>query len=42
MRRKVDGALVAAADLSAALLYADSLKPARMPAWMEARLSNEE
>jgi len=42
IRRKVDRVLVAEADLSAALLYADSLKPARMPAWMETRLSNEE
>jgi acyl-CoA thioester hydrolase len=42
MRRKVDGMLVATAELSAALLHADSLKPARLPAWMETRLSNDE
>ena len=41
MRRKADGALVATADLSAALLYADSLKPARMPAWLEAELTDD-
>jgi acyl-CoA thioester hydrolase len=42
MRRKSDGILVATADLSTALLHADSLKPARMPAWLEAELHNEE
>ncbi len=39
MTRKLDGVLVATAELSAALLYADSLKPARMPAWLEAELN---
>ena len=42
IRRKPDGALVATADLSAALLYADSMKPARMPAWLQAELSGEQ
>lgn len=41
MIRKRDGILVATAELSAALLYADSLKPARMPAWLEAELNND-
>ena len=39
MVRKSDGAEVATAELSAALLHADSLKPARMPAWIEAELN---
>jgi len=38
IQREVDGVLVATAELSAALLHADSLKPARMPAWLEAQL----
>jgi len=38
MERKAGGVLVATADLSTALLHADSLKPARMPAWLEAAL----
>jgi acyl-CoA thioester hydrolase len=37
--RKSDGVLVATAELSAAMLHADSLKPARMPAWLEMELS---
>jgi len=41
INRKLDGVLVATADLSAALLHADSLKPARMPAWLEAELNND-
>ena len=42
MTRKSDGALVATAELSAALLHADSLKPARMPAWMETEFTHVE
>jgi len=38
IQRKVDGVLLATAELSAALLHADSLKPARMPAWLETKL----
>jgi acyl-CoA thioester hydrolase len=33
MTRKSDGALVATAEVSAAMLHADSLKPARVPPW---------
>lgn len=40
--RKSDGVLVATAELTAAMLHADSLKPARMPAWMETELSNDQ
>jgi len=42
IRRKLDGVLVATADLSTALLYADSLKPARMPPWLQAEQSSEQ
>lgn len=38
MTRKSDGVVVAAAELSAAMLHADSLRPARMPAWIKAEL----
>ena len=38
--RKTDGVLVATADITAAILHADSLKPARMPAWIKAELEN--
>jgi acyl-CoA thioester hydrolase len=38
MVRKSDGALVASAELSAAMLSADSLRPARMPAWLKGKL----
>ena len=38
MRRKSDDALIASADVTAALLHADNLKPARMPAWIRAEL----
>ena len=34
MTRKSDGVLVATAELSAAMLHADSHKPARVPAWI--------
>jgi acyl-CoA thioester hydrolase len=37
--RKADGVLIAEADVTAVLLHADSLKPARMPAWMMAELN---
>jgi len=36
--RKEDGVLIATAELSAVMLHADSLKPARMPAWIKAEL----
>jgi acyl-CoA thioester hydrolase len=32
--------LVATADITAAMLHADSLKPARMPAWIKTELEN--
>ena len=38
MTRKTDGVLIAEAELSAVMLHADSLKPARMPAWIKAEL----
>ena len=38
--RKSDGVLVATADITAAMLHADSRKPARMPAWIKAELGN--
>jgi len=40
INRKSDGVLVATADITAAMLHADSLKPARMPAWIKAKLGN--
>ena len=40
MTRVSDGVLVATAELSAVLLHADSLKPARMPAWMETEFTH--
>jgi tol-pal system-associated acyl-CoA thioesterase len=33
-----DGVVVATAELSAVMLHADSLKPARMPAWIKSEL----
>lgn len=42
IRRAADGELVATAELSAAMLHADSLKPARMPAWLEAKFKHDE
>ncbi|MGH8035397.1 MAG: YbgC/FadM family acyl-CoA thioesterase [Lysobacterales bacterium] len=42
MTRKKDGVLVATAELSAAMLHADSLKPARMPHWLHVELSHDE
>ena len=42
MTRPSDGALVATADLSAVMLHADSLKPARVPAWIKEKLTKHE
>ena len=42
MTRKSDGVLVATAQLSAAMLRADSLKPTRLPAWLALELTNEQ
>jgi len=36
MTKKEDGVLIATAELSAVMLHADGLKPARMPAWIKA------
>jgi acyl-CoA thioester hydrolase len=41
MTRKSDGVLVATAELSAAMLHADSHKPARVPPWIKKVLKNE-
>jgi len=41
MTRKSDGVLIATAELSAVMLHADTLKPARMPAWLELEFNNE-
>lgn len=41
MTRISDGAAVAEAELSAAMLHADSLRPARMPAWIKAELQQD-
>ena len=38
--RKTNGELMATADITAAMLHADSLKPARMPAWIRVELEN--
>jgi acyl-CoA thioester hydrolase len=38
MIRKSDGVVVATAELTAVILHADSLKPARMPAWIRDHL----
>ena len=35
MTRKGDGALIATADVTAAMLRADTLRPVRMPAWIK-------
>jgi len=42
MTRKSDGKVVATAELSAVMLHADSLRPARVPAWIKERLINNE
>ena len=36
--RKDDGAIVATAEVTAVMLYADSFRPARMPAWIKQKL----
>jgi len=41
MTRKSDGVLVATAELSAAMLHADSHKPARVPPWIKKVLEHE-
>ena len=41
MTRKSDDVLVATAELSAVMLHADSLKPARVPGWIKEKLLNE-
>lgn len=38
MKRKSDGALMATADVGAAVMNMDNYKPARMPAWIRAEL----
>ena len=38
--RIADAVEVASAQLSVAMLHADSLKPARMPAWLQSELTN--
>jgi len=38
--RKSDGVIVTTADVSAVMLHADSLKPARVPAWIKSKLEN--
>jgi len=38
MTRKSDGVVVATAELSAVMLHADSLKPARMPDGIKSEL----
>jgi acyl-CoA thioester hydrolase len=40
MTRRSDNELVAAAEVTAALLHADSLKPARIPGWIKKELEN--
>ena len=42
IHRVPDGELIATAELSAAMLHADSLKPARLPAWLEAKFKHDE
>ena len=41
MTRRADGALIATADVSVALLHADNHKPARVPPWLMKVLKNE-
>jgi acyl-CoA thioesterase FadM len=40
--RKNNGELVATAEVTAVLLHADTLKPARMPAWIKEKLEKQE
>lgn len=39
--RKNNGEVVATADVSAVMLHADTLKPARMPAWIKEKLEEQ-
>jgi acyl-CoA thioester hydrolase len=39
MKRKADSVPIADAEVTAVMLHADSLKPARMPAWMRVELN---
>jgi acyl-CoA thioester hydrolase len=41
IHRKSSGELVASADVIAVLLQADTLKPARMPAWIKEKLEKQ-
>jgi acyl-CoA thioester hydrolase len=41
MTRKSDGVLVATAELSAAMLHADSHRPVRLPPWIKKVLEHE-
>jgi acyl-CoA thioesterase FadM len=41
MTRKSDGVLVATAELSAAMLHAESHRPARVPPWIKKVLIDE-
>jgi len=40
--RKNDGTLVATAEVTAVMLHADTLKPARMPVWIREKLELQE
>lgn len=40
MSRRSDNELVAAAEVTVAMLHADSLKPARIPGWIKRELEN--
>jgi len=39
--RESDGALIASADVTAAMLHADTFRPARMPAWVKHKMGLE-
>ena len=41
MTRKSDGELIASADVTAAMLQADTLRPTRMPAWIKQKMGLE-
>ena len=41
MTRTSDGALIATAEVTAAMLQADTLRPARMPAWIKQKMELE-
>ena len=41
MTRAGDGALIATADVTAAMLRADTFRPARMPAWIRQKMGLE-